>query len=281
MNLEIQKTIKLFIGGKFPRTESGRVFPVKVHGSDKIYANMCQASRKDLRNSVEIAKGALSRWSSKTAYNRSQILYRMAEMAESKRAEFTDVLKTTLGYSEEEAISAVNDMIHAFVYYGGFADKYQQVIGAVNPVAGPHHNFSTPEPVGVVGLVSAEEFDLGALADQIASIVCSGNTLVVLLEEKASAILAPLSEVIATSDVPGGVINLLSGFAEELLPHFISHMEIQSLSFQRKSQEELTAVQQGAIENMKRVIPYSEKKFCLENILNFVEIKTVWHPVGH
>lgn len=283
-NLKIAKTIKLYVGGKFPRTESGRCFPIYVQGSKgaskEVYANQCQASRKDLRGAVEVAKKTVSTWESATAYLRGQILYRMAEMAEGKRGEFADILIQTMGYSPKDADLAVDDMVSSFVYYAGFTDKYQQVIGAVNPVSGPHHNFTCTEPVGVVGLIASDDFDLGELIDNIASIICSGNTLVVLLDEKSSAILAPLAEVFATSDLPGGVVNLLTGFVGELLPHFITHMEIQSISYQRDNKTELKDLQFGAVDNMKRVVPRLKSKRSLENILNHIELKTVWHPIG-
>src|SRR4051794_22992004 len=190
--LKIPKTVKLFINGEFPRTESGRTFP--VHRTDKsLYAHVCLASRKDFRNSVSAAREALKGWSSKTAYNRSQILYRMAEMAEGKRGEFVEVLKDTVGLKDPEANKAFDEMVNAFVYYAGFADKYQQVVGAVNPVAGPHHNFTTPEPVGVVAYAADEKFSLGRLVSAISSIICSGNTVVVLMQRKGSALLAPLA----------------------------------------------------------------------------------------
>ena len=278
--LQVAKTIKLYINGAFPRTESGRSFPAMVYNTNKVYAHLCRSSRKDLRNAVAAAKAAGCGWCGRTAYNRAQILYRMAEMAEGKRHEFVETFAATLGYEEQQANAAVDDAIDAFVYYAGFADKYQQVIGAVNPVAGPHHNFTTPEPVGVVGLVCEEDFDFGALAAHISAIICSGNSLVVLLAEKGAAVLAPLAEVFATSDLPGGVVNLLTGFADELVPHLAAHMEVNSIAFMRKDARMLAEVKEAAVHNMKRVVSTSGELLSLEHILNFVEYKTVWHPIG-
>jgi acyl-CoA reductase-like NAD-dependent aldehyde dehydrogenase len=279
--LPIAKTIKLFIGGEFPRTESGRSFPVYLKKSKKIYAHLCQASRKDLRNAVTTAQGALGTWSHKSAYNRSQILYRMAEMMEGKRQEFSEILRETLGYTPAACSKAVDEAIDAFVYFAGWADKYQQVIGAVNPVSGPHHNFTTPEPVGIVGLLANSKFDLGSLAAQISAIIVSGNVLIALMAEEGGAILAPLAEVFATSDLPKGVINLLTGHLDELAPHFGSHMEIHSLSCQVRKAEVLSALKESAAHNMKRVVPPLKQDLNLENLLSFVEYKTVWHPIGN
>lgn len=288
---KVLKTIKLFIGGEFPRTESGRSFAVLRHragkgaakGSpDAVYAQLCLASRKDFRNAVTAAQGALGSWSGKSAYNRAQILYRMAEMIEGKREEFVEVLRETLGQSPKAAEASVDAAIESFVYFAGWADKYQQVIGAVNPVSGPHHNFTSAEPVGVVGLIAGEKFDLGRLAADIAAILASGNVLVALLSEQGSAIIAPLSEALATSDLTKGAVNLLTGSLEELGEQFGAHLELQSLSVQSENQKLLTSLRTAAAENMKRVVPrHDEKRLELERLLSFVEYKTVWHPIGH
>lgn len=251
-----------------------------MHMIQKVYAHLCRASRKDVRNAVSIAKSALAGWSSRSAYNRSQILYRMAEMTEGKRAEFVETFVQTLGYSQEQSNGAVDQAIDAFVYYAGFADKYQQVIGSVNPVTGPHHNFTTPEAVGVVALLCSDEFDFGQLVTRIAAITCSGNTAVVLLSENGAAVLAPLAEVFATSDLPGGVINLLSGFMDELYLHMASHMEVDSICCDCNDTKIIATVKEEAVHNLKRVVLNSPKEPGLQNILNFVEFKTVWHPVG-
>jgi acyl-CoA reductase-like NAD-dependent aldehyde dehydrogenase len=206
----------------------------------------------------------------------------MAEMTEGKRAEFVDVLTGTGGSSPKQANEAVDEAIDAFVYYAGFADKYSQLIGSINPVAGPHHNFTAPESVGVVAMIFDKPLNLGECVAQIAAVICSGNTLVALLPEKGSAILAPLSEVMATSDLPKGVVNLLTGFVSELWQQFGSHMEVHSLSYDGENQKLLGDLKALATENMKRVVSVGHKTpiLGLDRILNFVEYKTVWHPRG-
>ncbi len=277
-NLVIPKTIKLFINGEFPRTESGRSFPCYYKETKKVYANLCLSSRKDLRAAVTAAKDAQKSWSERSAYNRSQILYRMAEMAEGKRPEFAEIIDKTIGFDAAKEISAAID---AFIYYAGFADKYQQVIGAVNPVNGPHHNFTTPESVGVVGLICGEKFNFGKIVADICAIISSGNSVVTLLPETSAPVLAALAETLATSDLPKGVVNMLSGSTEELATHFGSHMEIQSLCYRGEEAKLVTEFKTLAVENMKRFVGPTEKVLALENILDFVEYKTVWHPIGN
>lgn len=279
--LAIAKTFKLFIGGEFPRTESGRSFPVYHHGSSKLFAHLCRASRKDLRNSVTAANGAFASWASKSAYNRGQILYRMAEMIESKRQEFAEIFAATLGQTEKQAQKSIDEAIDAFVYYAGFSDKYQQLAGSVNPVSGPHHNFTACEPVGVVGLLNSEDFDFGELAASLAAIIVSGNTLVALLSAPGAAVVSPLAEVLATSDLPKGVVNLLTGDLTELAAHFGSHMEIQSISCQNSDEELLGNLKTLAAGNFKRLLGPVSRPLSLEHVLSFVEFKTVWHPIGH
>jgi len=279
--MKIAKTIKLFINGEFPRTESGRSYPVYIKKTKNIYANICQASRKDFRNAVTAAQGAFASWSSKSAYNRAQILYRMAEMMEGKREEFNDTLVQTSGLTKAEANKAVDAGIEAFVYYAGWTDKYQQVMGAVNPVSGPHHNFTSCEPVGTVALIADTDFNLGKLCAHIAAIIASGNTVVVLMSEEGSAAIAPLSEVFATSDLTKGTVNLLTGSVEELYKQFGTHMEVQSLSVQCTDKKVLAEVKAAAADNMKRVITPTKEVLSLENLTSFVEYKTVWHPIGN
>lgn len=281
-NLRVPKTIKLFIGGEFPRTESGRSFDAVTKKGKRLYAHLCQASRKDLRNAVTAAQGALSGWKGKTAYNRSQILYRMAEMAEGKRQEYVETFIEVLGYTPVQAHKAVDQGIDAFVYYAGFADKYQALVGTINPVAGPHHCFSTPEPVGVVGMLFDGKFDFPRIVAEISSVICSGNTTVVLLPEEGAAVLAPLAETFATSDLPNGVVNLLTGYLDELYMHFGNHMEIQALSASVGSKKKVAELQALGIANMKRVVVRSQSgtQQSLDRLLGFVEYKTVWHPAG-
>lgn len=280
-NLQIAKTFKLFIGGDFPRTESGRSFPVYVHKTKKLYANLCKASRKDLRNAVTAAQGAQASWQHRSAYNRGQILYRMAEMTEGKRQEFVEILMETLGQTKTQANQSVDEAIDAFVYFAGFTDKYQQLIGTVNPVSGPHHNFTTPDPVGVVGLIACDKFSLGDLVAQIAAIISSGNSLVTLMALEGAATIAPLSEVLATSDLPKGVVNLLTGDLDELYKHLGTHMEIQSLSCQHSNKKLLGELKEMSAENMKRMVLPVADSLSLNHMLSYVEHKTVWHPIGY
>ncbi len=280
-SLKIAKTIKLFIGGDFPRTESGRSAPILVPKTKKLYAYYCKASRKDLRNAVTAAQSAQAGWQSKSAYNRAQILYRMAEMAEAKREEFIEILVKTLAYPRPRANRAVDDAIQAWVYYAGFADKYEQLVGSVNPVSGPHHNFTSSEPVGVVALIPHSTFDLGQLVAQLAAIIASGNSVVAVLATEGAAILSPLAEVLATSDLPKGVVNLLTGDLEELYPHLGSHMEINSISYQGSQSKILAEIKTLAAGNLKRVVPPVTEALSLDHLIQYVEFKTVWHPVGH
>ncbi|MES3039407.1 MAG: aldehyde dehydrogenase family protein [Bdellovibrionota bacterium] len=280
-NLQIPKTIKLFIGGEFPRTESGRSFPLYTNKTKKVYANLCKASRKDLRNAITAAQGAQSSWASRSAYNRGQILYRMAEMTEGKRQEFVEILTETAGLTKAKANSSVDTAIDAFVYFAGFTDKYQQLVGTVNPVSGPHHNFTSCEPVGTVGLICNDDFDLGTLVAQIAAIIASGNSLVALMAQDGAGVIAPLSEVLATSDLPKGVVNLLTGDAAELYKQFGTHMEIQSLSYQNSDSKILGELKEMGAGNLKRVVPPVEVDLSLEHLLSYVEYKTVWHPIGY
>ncbi len=280
-HLKVPKTIKLFIGGEFPRTESGRSFPVVRHGTDAHFAHLCRASRKDFRNAVAAAKAALASWERRTAYNRAQILYRMAEMCEGKRDEFAEVLCYTQGLSNDAAQKAVDAAIDAFVYYAGYADKYQQVIGNLNPVSGPHLCFTAAEPVGVVAALFDENSTLDEITAGLSAIICSGNTVVALLPGVTGTLLAPLAEVFATSDLPKGVVNLLTGDVSELAPQFGSHMEVQAVSVQTKNEALLAELKIAGAENLKRVAPPMQTNLGLNNILQFVEYKTVWHPVGY
>jgi acyl-CoA reductase-like NAD-dependent aldehyde dehydrogenase len=198
---------------------------------------------------------------------------------EGKRLEFNEILTTTMGYDKAKADKAVNESIDAFVYYAGWADKYQQLVGAVNPVSGPHHCFTSSEPVGIVGLVANPNFELSSFVSQIAAILVSGNTLVAVMDEKGAATLAPLAEVFATSDLSKGVVNLLSGRADELYKHLAGHMEVQSICCQNP--KILAEVKSWAAENMKRVVQPGRENLALENVLNFIEYKTVWHPIGN
>ena len=281
--IPVLKTIKLFINGEFPRTESGRSQAVQSLKSKKHLANLCVSSRKDFRNAVTAAKEALNGWELKTAYNRGQILYRMAEMMQAREKELSFVLVETQGIELRKAQLDVQKAIDALVYYAGFSDKFQQVLGAVNPVAGPHHNFTTADVMGVITLLVDQKFIFSELVAQISAIIVSGNTLVTLLPlNAAGSVLAPLAEIFATADTPKGIINLLTGELKELLPFIGSHMEVQGISCQINNQQILQDLKLMSVDNMKRIIAKVDEKKTqsLEHIMQYVEYKTIWHPIG-
>jgi acyl-CoA reductase-like NAD-dependent aldehyde dehydrogenase len=275
--MRVPKTIKLYINGAFPRTESGRSFSFPAKDGS-LYANLCDSTRKDLRACVDAARGAFDGWSHRSAYNRGQILYRMAEMASARAPEIEECLREVWGMSEEDAKAEAQAAVDAFVYHAGFTDKYQQLIGSVNPVSGPHHNFTTAEPVGVVGFAPAVECSYSVFVAQLAAILASGNTVVALMPGKLGPMLAPLSEVLGTSDLPAGVVNLLTESKSELLKQMASHMEIQALCVGES--KTLAQARELGVENMKRVVAAREEALQLASILDFVEYKTVWHPIG-
>lgn len=274
----IAKTTKLFINGEFPRTESGRSYPVMLNDGITPFCYLCQASRKDLRGAVETALAGQKKWAKMTAYNRGQILYRMAEMLEGKRNEITSILQAVLPHLN--APIEVDGSIDKLVYYAGFADKFSQLAGTINPVSGPFHNFTTPEPVGVVGAIYDGSFSLVRFFEQLAVVLCSGNAIVVVFDKPGAALLSEIGEICKTSDLPGGVINLLSGKTSELTQSMAEHMEIQSLLYFGDNKQRLTDAKSAAIYNMKRVVPWTFNHLELESILAFTEMKTVWHPVG-
>ena len=293
--LPIIKTHKLFIGGKFPRTESGRSVKIADAAGNTI-AHTCHGSRKDLRNAVEVAVKAQPGWANATAYLRGQILYRLAEMMEGKRSELQDAVDVQEGIeaqrhqgSEGEVDAAIDRVIH----YAGWADKYPQVLGCANPIAGPYHNFTTPEPVGVVGIVCPDDVPLLALVSLVAPVVCAGNSCIVLASETNPVPACVLAEAIATSDMPAGVINILTGFRDELTPHFASHREIAAIHAAGVTAEQRKTLELGAAENLKRVtirarsaseepsaFDWFDDNTCESPnwIEPFVEYKTIWHP---
>lgn len=275
--MRVPKTIKLFINGAFPRTESGRSFPYNAKDG-ALYANLCDATRKDLRSAVDAAKEALHGWSGRSAYNRGQILYRMAEVASSRRLEIEETLQSVWGMKPGEAVFEAEQAMDAFVYYAGFTDKYQQLIGSVNPVSGPHHNFTTAEPVGVVAFAPASGMSYSAFVAHLCAIISSGNTVVASMPGMLAPLLAPLAEVFATSDLPGGVVNLLTESKNDLFKQMATHMEIQAISV-GEAAEQADARKLG-VENMKRVVSPRGETNQLAAILDFVEYKTVWHPIG-
>jgi len=284
--LNVRKTYKLYINGEFPRTESGRFYAVKNDG--ELLANACRGSRKDLRNAVVAARKAQSGWSGKTAYNRGQILYRIAEVCEARAAELSDELRKQ-GSSAADARKEVDAVIDRWVYYAGWSDKYAQVFGSVNPVAGPYYNFTVPEPTGVVGVVAPEEPSLLGLVSRIAPAIVGGNTVVAITSESRPLAAITLGEAFETSDVPGGVINLISGLKSELVPWLAAHMDVNAIDATGVNDEMFAAVQKTAAENVKRVVRFDGESIGWADasrsqspyaIFDFQEMKTVWHPMG-
>ena len=283
--LAVPKTYKLYIGGKFPRSESGRVYPV-ASSQGVFLANAAQASRKDARDAVVAARAASSGWAGATGYNRGQVLYRIAELLEGRRAQFVDELRLSEGLSESAAQKQVDAAIDVWVWYAGWADKYVQVAGNGNPVSGPYFNISTPEATGVVAIIAPQESSLLGLVSVIAPALVSGNTVVVVASERAPLAAISLSEVLATSDVPGGVINVLTGSAAEIAPWLASHADVNALDLAGADElaGDLTWIdlQIAGAETLKRVLPPESgvPTPSVERITFFTETKTVWHTKG-
>ncbi|MFL5952700.1 MAG: aldehyde dehydrogenase family protein [Gaiellaceae bacterium] len=261
--LPVNKTYKLFIGGSFPRSESGRIYEAQGQ-------NVARGSRKDVRDAVQAARGAQPKWGSATAYNRGQVLYRIAEMMEARTNEFADLCS---GKDE------VHRAIDRWVWYAGFADKLAQVIGSSNPVAGPYFNFTIPEATGVVGIVAPAEPPLLGLVSRLAPALTGGNAVVALASETQPLAAIELAEAIATSDVPGGVVNILTGETAELAPWLASHMDVNAIDI--TGADGLRAdLEVAAAENVKRVVIAGPDAQSLYEISAFLELKTVWHPIG-
>jgi acyl-CoA reductase-like NAD-dependent aldehyde dehydrogenase len=277
--LSVPKTYKLYVDGKFPRTESGRYFAYEFKSGDGS-ANLCNSSRKDFRDAATVARAAVGKWSGTTAYNRGQILYRIAEMLEGRRGQFIEELLQQ-GSTRSEAESEVSAAIDRLVYYAGWADKYQQVFSSVNPVAASYFNFSMLEPTGVVTILAPEESSLLGLVSVIAPVIVGGNTCVVLASSAKPLCAITFAEVLQSSDVPGGVVNLLTGFRRELIGHMTSHMDINAVVYCGTDGEEIKTVQTHAALNIKRA--QILEQWNTENpylILETQEVKTTWHPVG-
>jgi acyl-CoA reductase-like NAD-dependent aldehyde dehydrogenase len=280
--MEILKTYKLYIGGQFPRTESGRTYLVTAPDG-KAIANACLASKKDVRNAVQVARKAQSPWAAKTAFNKGQILYRIAEVLEGRKAQFIEEI-CSLGASIEEATQEVQISIDRCVYYAGWADKYQALSSSVNPVASSHFNFSVPEPMGVVGLVACQQTALSGLVSQLLPIIVGGNTAILIANSTKPLCAITLGEVLATSDVPGGVVNILTGDVAEMLPTLAGHMDVNALCLAKIPTELMVSAQESAIDNLKRCIiqtqNFSEASDQgMQYITDFQEIKTTWHPI--
>jgi acyl-CoA reductase-like NAD-dependent aldehyde dehydrogenase len=256
----VRKTYKLYVGGAFPRSESGRTYEAEEH-------NIAQASRKDLRDAVRSARGAFGKWAGMTAYNRGQVLYRVAEMMEARASELAELC----GGREE-----VERSVDRFVWYAGWTDKLSQVLGGANPVAGPYFNFTVPEPTGVVGIVAPAEPALLGLVSRLAPVLAGGNVAVVIASETHPRAAIEFAEVLATSDVPGGVVNLLTGFRDELAPVLAAHLDVDALDLDRGDAE----LERAAADNVKRVVFARADSQSPYEISSFLELKTVWHPMG-
>ena len=293
----ILKTYKLFINGQFPRSESGHYYQIKNQkslpgrqaGKIKI-ANVARGSRKDLRDAVAAARKALPGWSAKTAYNRGQILYRMAEVLENRKEEFIAEMVKMTGKDSKKATAEVVKCVDRLVWYAGWSDKYQQILGTVNPVAQPYFNFTLPEPTGVVGIIVSEELPLIPLVSKMAPAIVAGNTVVMLASEKYPLSAITFAEVIATSDVPAGVVNILTGFKKELIPHLAKHMDVNLVNYTGNDAAILKILQEEGSANVKRIVAHDQPQgetWLDDNkaqspywINSFVEMKTTWHPVG-
>jgi acyl-CoA reductase-like NAD-dependent aldehyde dehydrogenase len=283
MRLEIKKTYKLFIGGKFPRTESGRSYEVLDHKGNHL-ANAAKASRKDVRDAVVAARAAQAGWASATAYNRGQILYRIAEMLEGRKEQFVSEISLLTGKSEKTASQEVEAAIDAWVWYAGWSDKIDQVAGSMNPVSGPFFNISTNQPSGVVGAFAPQDSALIGLVHAIAPAIVSGNTILVVTSEKLPLCGISLAEVLETSDLPGGVVNILTGNANELGSWMAQHADVNALDLEGAASP--AELEMDAAQTLKRVIrpdSYNRTgaKGSLQHILDLMELKTVWHPKGY
>jgi len=277
-HLPVPKTYKLYIGGKFPRSESGRVYEVAT-AKGEFLANAAKASRKDARDAVVAARAAVSGWSGTTAYNRGQVLYRIAELLEGRSAQFVEELRLTDGISAAAAQKQVEAAIDTWVWYAGWADKYAQLAGNANPVSGPYFNISVPEPTGVVAIIAPESEGLLGLVSVIAPALVSGNAAVVVASEKSPLSAITLSEVLATSDVPAGVVNVLTGSAAEIAPWLAGHADVNALDLAGAGALDWVDLQVTAAETLKRVLPPENDVPApsLARIVFFTETKTVWH----
>ncbi|MBB1246377.1 aldehyde dehydrogenase family protein [Streptomyces durbertensis] len=282
--LSVLKTYKLFVGGKFPRSESGRVYEV-TDSEGNWLANAPLSSRKDARDAVVAARKAFGGWSGATAYNRGQVLYRVAEMLEGRREQFVGEVADAEGLSRAKAAEQVDAAIDRWVWYAGWTDKIAQVVGGANPVAGPYFNLSTPEPTGVVAVLAPQDSSFLGLVSVLAPAVATGNTVVAVTAERAPLPALSLAEVLATSDVPGGVVNLLSGRAAELGPPLAAHQDVNAIDLTGADDELARELEIAAADNLKRVVrPGLTSDWAvepgLERMLAYLETKTVWHPTG-
>jgi len=283
--IDVRKTYKLFIGGAFPRSESGRVYEV-LDAKGRFLANAALASRKDARDAVLAARGAQPKWASATAYNRGQVLYRIAEVLEGRRSQFVAEVQQAEGRTARQAEAIVDAAIDRWVWYGGWTDKFSAVVGGTNPVAGPYFNFSLPEPTGVVAAIAPEDSSLLGLISVIAPIIATGNAVVVVTSETRPLAAITLTEVLATSDLPGGVVNVLTGRAAEIAPWLASHADVNAIDLTGVSDKALaTELERSAADTVKRVYRPDPKVDWtqspgIDRMRAFTETKTVWHPIG-
>ena len=278
MRIDVMKTYKLFIGGAFPRSESGRSYELKDK-KGSFLANPALASRKDLRDAVVAAKSAFPGWSHATAFNRVQIIYRMSEMLEGRTEQFVAEIKALEGVTDSVARKQVQDAIDLWVWYAGWSDKISTTSGGTNPIAGPYYNFTIPEPLGVVGVIAEEKESLLGLTRGLAPVIASGNTAVLIASETSPLSSITLAEVIATSDVPAGVVNVLTGKKSELIPWLASHMEVDGIDISGADKKLDGEIKRAGTDNLKRIYRF-DKEVSLKRILSFMEYKTVWHPIG-
>jgi acyl-CoA reductase-like NAD-dependent aldehyde dehydrogenase len=278
--LAVPKTYKLYIGGKFPRSESGRTYEISTAKGDFV-ANVAKASRKDARDAIVAARGAVKGWAGATAYNRGQVLYRIAELLEGRRAQFVDEITRLEGVSAAVASAQVDEAIDRWVWYAGWTDKHAQVAGGANPVAGPYFNISVPEPTGVVAVIAPQDSSLLGFVSAVAPPLVTGNPVVVVASEQLPLSAISLAEVLATSDVPGGVVNILTGSPAEIAPWLASHADVNALDLVGAGSLEWIDLQVAAADTLKRVLPPEEGPDAaapsLDRISAFTETKTVWH----
>jgi len=282
--IDIQKTYKLFIGGKFPRTESGRYIKW-TDVKETTVVNICRGSRKDFRNAMVSARGAVSGWSSRTAYNRAQILYRIGEMLEGRKDQFMAEL-TLQGLSKKQAKNEISQSIDRLIYYAGWADKFQQIFSRVNPVSLPYFNFTVPEATGVVAAIAPDDSSLLGLVSIIAPVIAGGNSIVILASESFPLCSITFAEVLHSSDVPDGVVNILTGYRNELIEHFSSHMDVNAIIYCGDNSDDKKLVETNAALNVKHVIHFPNQDWAKNlhqspyHILKCQETKTTWHPIG-
>jgi acyl-CoA reductase-like NAD-dependent aldehyde dehydrogenase len=283
--VDVRRTHKLFVGGAFPRSESGRTYAVQA-ADGRLLAHAARASRKDVRDAVVAARSAFAGWAARSGYNRGQILYRVAELLEGRRDQLVREVAEGQGVPADRAVEEVDAAIDRWVWYAGWGDKLAQADGTANPVAGPYFNFSVPEPTGVVAVVAPQRSSLLGLTSVLAPVVVTGNTAVVVASEQRPIPAVSLTEILATSDVPGGVVNVLTGLTDELTPVLAAHMDVNAVDLAGLAGRDTTEHEQAAADNLKRVrrAPDSEPDWYQpptpRRMLDFTETKTVWHPIG-